>query len=262
MIHRFNDLLAFTPIGDDRFRAEPSVGSGFLYGGLTMGVATVVAGATVDPGMVPLALRSSFVTFGEWGPLDVGVERVNTSRSFAGRRLTIAQGQRLVAAVEVAFHRPEEGVDRQGAAMPEVPAPEELEPMATPLGGVHVIDLRPTRPTGGRPTGRIHPYWCRASDEVGDHPLAHAAALAFMSDYMVIYSPFEPGAEEMAGVQSFTLEHSLWFHRPFSADRWLLFDAMPLSQSQGRFVSRGTVLDAGGGLVASFVQEGFVRPVS
>jgi acyl-CoA thioesterase II len=261
MSHRFSELLAFAPTADDRYRAEPAWGSGFLFGGLTMGVAITVAGATVDDALVPKSLRTAFLSFGEWGPMDVDVERVNTSRSFAGRRLRLRQGDRTVAVLDVTFHRPEEGVDRQRATAPQVPGPDDCEDLVVQLGGVRPIELRPVRATHGHPIGRIHPFWSRVHGDLGNDPVAHAAGLAFMSDYMVVYSPFEPGSGEAAGLRSFTLEHSVWFHRPFAADRWLLFDAEPLTQSGGRFVTRGTVHDDDGALVASFVQEGFVRPV-
>ena len=89
--------------------------------------------------------------------------------------------------------------------------------------------------------------------------MTNAAGLAFASDYGVIYSPFEPGSPDAARQESYTLEHSLWFHRSFRAADWLLFDAAPLTVNLGRYVTRGCVYDADGAMVASFVQEGFIR---
>jgi acyl-CoA thioesterase-2 len=265
MNQRISDLFLAAPTGDDQFRVEPAAGSGFLYGGLTMGIAATVAGATIDTGLVPKSLRTAFLRFGEWGPVDVGVEQVHDSRSFAGRRLRLTQGDRTIAVADVSFHRPDEGVDRQDAPRPDVPAPDDLDPAAALLGGLDPIELRPVRgvrPIGRATPARIHPYWCRVREDLGKDPVAHGAAMAFMSDYLVTSSPFDPGADEAAGLRSYTLEHTLWFHRPFAADRWLLFDAVPLTQSGGRFVSRGTVHDERGALVASFVQEGLIRPAA
>ena len=90
--------------------------------------------------------------------------------------------------------------------------------------------------------------------------MLHAAAVAFVSDYLVIYTPFDPGSGSGESVLSRTLEHSLWFHRPVDANTWLLIDAVPVSVVDGHYASRGTVHDESGALVASFVQEGFVRP--
>jgi acyl-CoA thioesterase II len=123
------------------------------------------------------------------------------------------------------------------------------------------VEMRSTRPGPLTPRERVHPFWARAHGPLAEVPGAHAAALTFLSDYLVTASPFGPGTSEGEGMNSHTLEHSLWFHRSFSAERWMLFDCAPLTQSVGRFVSRGTVHDEGGSLLASFVQEGLIRPV-
>ncbi len=262
MSQSFTDLMTMAPAGPDRLVAAPSAGGGgFLFGGFTMAMALTAAGTTVGDGLVPMSLRCSFPSFGRWGSTDIEVEEVSTSRSFANRRLRLSQEGKLVAAGDVAFHRPEAGPDLQDAPAPEVPGPDELVPVATRFGTEELIDpieLRALRDPEGA-VERLHPYWGRVRESLGEDPLRHAAGLAFMSDYVVIFSPFEPGSGQGEGMHSFTLEHTLWFHRPFVADRWLLFDCRPMTQSQGRFVSRGTVHDERGLLVASFIQEGFIR---
>ncbi len=263
MSQQLTDLLHLEHLDDDRFRVVPSVGTGFLFGGFTMAMAVTAAGATVDDSLVPMSLRCDFLGFGAWGPTDVAVERTNTSRSFATRRLRLTQGEKLVAAAELTFHRPETGVDVQTVSPPSIAPPEELEAVVPSWGTDEAIDpveMRAARPWDHRKIERVHPYWARSRQALGEDPLRHAAALAFVSDYLVIFSPFTEGTDEGDGLSSYTLEHTVWFHRPFAADRWLLFDCVPLTQSGGRYVSRGTVHDERGVLVASFVQEGFVRP--
>lgn len=223
-----------------------------------MGIALRAAGSTVEDGLLPKSLRMSFVTFGRRTSLDASVEDVHTGRSFARRNVRILQEGRTVATAEATFHRPEEGVDLQLVRAPDIPAPAELQPVPGMLPEAHTIELKPVDPSA-HGAGRIHPYWCRIDQNLGDAPLVQAAGLAFMSDYMVVHSPFEPGEGEAESMSSFTLEHCLWFHRPFRSDSWLLFDAVPLSRSEGRFLSRGTVFDHRGTLVASFVQEGLTR---
>ncbi len=262
MTDDFRDLTSMQVLGGDRFRVDPAGGPGFLYGGLTMAMAVTAAAATVDEGLVPMSLRCSFVGFGIWGPTDIAVERVSTSRAFAGRRLRVSQQDKLVAAGDVAFHRPETGLDRYYAAPPTIPSPERLEETLAAFGAKEVINPVEMRsPKGSEPSRleRIHPFWARVRQALGDAG-AHAAALAFLSDYLVTSSPFEPGTDDGVGLSSHTLQHALWFHRPFAADQWMLFDCVPLTQSAGRFVSRGTVHDERGTLVASFVQEGLLRP--
>ena len=260
----FTDLITIDDLGADRFMAHPSGGPGFLFGGLTMAMALAGAVPTVDDEMVPLSLRCSFISFGTWGPTNIEVNRVNTSRFFAGRRLRLTQDTKLVAAVDIAFHRPQVGPESQDAPAPAIPGPDELFDVKPAFGAeqpMEPIEMRSPRRGPPTPRERIHPYWARARGSLAGVPGGHAAALTFMSDYLVTASPFEPGTSEGEGMNSHTLEHSLWIHRSFSAERWMLFDCMPLTQSAGRFVSRGTVHDEGGSLLASFVQEGLIRPV-
>ena len=193
--------------------------------------------------------------------MDVTVERVNTSRSFSGRRLQLEQDGRCLAVADVTFHRPEEGIDRSYAEPRPVPDATELEPGRGWSGGFDVMEVRPLVPGDGRLTGRLHPYWARIREDLGAGHMINGAALAFMSDFAVIYSPFDASIREAVGWRSLTLEHCLWFHRPFQASNWLLFDAGPLTQSGGRYVTRGTIHDERGVLVASFVQEGVIRRV-
>ncbi len=227
-----------------------------------MAIAVAVSARTVEPDLVPKSLRTAFLSTGEWGAMDVAVERVNTSRSFSGRRLHLEQDGRGLAVADVTFHRPEEGIDRSYAVLPQVPDATALGPGRNWSGGLDVMEVRPLIPAGGALTGRLHPYWARIREDLGDGHLINGAALAFMSDFAVIYSPFDPSTREAVGWRSLTLEHCLWFHRPFRASSWLFFDAGPLTQSGGRYVTRGTVHDQRGVLVASFVQEGVIRRVA
>ena len=263
MNQRFSDLMAMHAAGDGRLLATPAGGGGFLFGGLTMAMALTAAGTTVADGLVPLSLRASFPSFGQLGPTDIDVHAVNSSRSFANRRVHLTQGGKLVGFADVAFHLPETGPDTQDSAPPAIPGPDQLDEVATRFGAddpVDPVEIRAPRPPAPGVVERLHPYWARVRQPLGEDPVAHAAGLAFISDYVVIFSPFEPGSTQAEGMSSFTLEHSLWFHRPVVADRWLLFDCRPLTLAHGRYVSRGTVHDPAGRLVASFVQEGFIRP--
>jgi len=264
----FADLVDVRPTGvDGRFHVDPP-GSGFLFGGLTLALALTGAARTVADDLVPLSLRCTFVTFGEWGATDIDVEDIATSRSFATRRVSLRQrtddgGEKVVAVADAAFHRPEDGPDVHDAPVP-APDPATLPSAPTRFGTVEgetdPFDVRPLDPARRSGVERIHPYWTRAWLPVAGGSSEHSAALAFMSDYYVIHTPFEPGSGASEGLRSFTLEQSLWFHRACDANRWMLFDCSPLTQSHGRYTSRGTVHDEDGALVASFAQVGFIRP--
>jgi acyl-CoA thioesterase len=256
---RFTDLLVVNESGPDRVEIE-SAGTGFLFGGLTMAAALVAAATTVETGLVPRSLHAAFHAGGTWGdPLVADIRRVNDSRSYANRRVELSQGGAMIAVVDAAFRRPRGGTDVVSSALPMARPVDDLDPVRVTLP-TPVMEVRLAGPERASGSDRVHPYWARFVEPFDEDPAIHAAAVAFVSDYLVIYSPFEPGTGDGEGVISRTLEHSLWFHRPVNANRWLLVDAVPLSVVDGHYVSRGTVHDEAGALVASFVQEGFVRP--
>lgn len=259
MTDRFSELLPIERAGDDRFVATPT-GTGFLFGGLSMAVVLRAAAATIDDGKTPMSLRATFLAGGDWGgPHDLAVERVHESRAFAGRRVRMETGGKVAVVAEALFHHPEEGDDRQAVAVPDVPAPDGLEadPARMP---VPVIDVRPVEPGPRAMIERLHPYWARTIEPLDD-PVDRACALAFISDYMVIGTPFPPRSDAGAGMMPRTLEHTVWFHRALRSSGWWLFSCDALSVSGGRYHARGTVHAAGGELVASFVQHGFIRPM-
>ena len=262
MSESFSELTVVHDVGDDRFHADPS-GKGLLFGGQTMVMALRAAAETVEDDLVPMSLRCSFLRFGEWVPTSIAVERVNASRSFASRRVRLTQEEALVAVADIAFHRIEHGPDRQDAPPPDIGRPEDLQPVTVVFGSLEPLESVDVRPaTGKHPTNeeRLHPFWGRVRESLDHDPIAQIAGLVFLSDYLVIRSPFEPGTNEGAGLRSFTLEHTIWFHRRVAGDQWMLFDAVPLTQSGGRYLSRGTIHDEQGLLLASFVQEGLIRP--
>lgn len=256
MIEHFTDLLPIETVGDDRFVMSPT-GGAFLFGGMTMAVALRAAAATVE-GKVPKSFRCAFLAAGTGdASLEISVERTNDSRGFAGRRLELRQGERLIAVADATFHLPEEGDDWHGSTPIEARPPEDGDEHAVTLPSP-IIEVRPAGTVARGEAERIHPYWARPIKPLDD-PMLRACALLFTSDYLVIYSPFAPSSGTGVGVTARTLEHSVWFHRALGDGDWWCYDAQPLSVAGGRFVSRGAVHDADGDLLASFVQEGFIR---
>jgi acyl-CoA thioesterase-2 len=269
MTGRLSELLDLQPIGDPRdhsgapwtsrrFAANPP-GEGFLFGGLTMAIGLRAAGATVDGAFIPKSLHALFLRPGSWGPtIDVEVANVHDGRAFAIRRVTLSQNERTVAEVTAALHVPEHGEDRQLAHVPDHPAPETLDADGALLAMPRVMEVRPITPIDRSVSETAHPYWARFADLPDDDPMVRSCAVTFVSDYMVIYTPFPKGSNEGADMISRTTSHSLFFHRPAETD-WLLLSSTPVNLGHGRFTSTGTVHDQLGGLVASFVQEGILR---
>ena len=254
----FAQLLTIEARGDDRFIVK-SEGSGFLFGGLSMAVALRAAGETVNEhDKVPLSLHASFLAGGDWGgPHEVAIQRTFDSRAFAHRRIELTNSGRVALVADAVFHKPEPGDDRFDAGQIRLAAPELLTgaPLPTPAD---VAEIRPP-PAPHQLVEPEHPYWCKLHTLATD-PVSQACGLAFVSDYWVIATPFLHGERAGERLTSRTLEHTLWLHRPVTQDDWWYVDCAPISLAGGRYVSRGSLQQRDGLLLASFVQLGFVRP--
>jgi len=231
-------------------------GEGFLFGGLTMSLALAAAARTVRPGFAPRSLHTTFVRAGAFGkPLHVHVTTVGNGRTVATRQATVTQDGRTLATSAAAFHREPAGGttgawQREGPS--DVPRPDELEPSPVwpPLDGF--VEVRHVH-REARGAVRGHPYWARARHDLGADPVAHACAVTFVSDYVVIMTMHDGGdAPRPGGIR--TLDHALWFHRPARADDWLLYDAEGLAVAATHGVAEGSVVSPAGERVATFVQ--------
>jgi acyl-CoA thioesterase II len=119
-----------------------------------------------------------------------------------------------------------------------------------------LIEVRSTRPTAiGTFASSAHPYWARSAAPLGEDPASHGSALAFMSDFMVVMSVLDADADFAYPAGIVTLDHGLWFHRPFNAEDWMLFSSDPVSIAAGRGFVRGSIHAQDGTLIASFAQE-------
>jgi acyl-CoA thioesterase-2 len=255
------DLWELQEAGADRFLADPP-GKGFLFGGQTMALLLRAAGRTVANEQIPKSLHCSFMRAGRWGdPLELSVARVSDTRSFSHRVVSANQGDATLAQAAISFHRPDDDADLDHhLPAPTGPAPGSLSSdTSTIQAAPGVIDVRPL--AGPRPEDRIrriHPYWARPHGPVTAEPLLSDCVTTFISDYMVVTSSHE-GPEPLSHMVT-TLSHTIWFHRESHPESWLVYDAEVLSEVGGRFVSRGTVHDVDGRLIASFVQEVVKRP--
>lgn len=251
-----------------------------VYGGKVLGEALEAAQLTVEDRPAH-SLHAYFLREADsFHPVVYDVERSRDGKSFSARRVTAIQHGQPIFTMEASFHRTEEGIAYQGK-MPEVPPPESVAPtvydwakfdqMPARLQRMMTIvapfDLRSLDgPLGskdelGNPVRRS---WVRTTERLPDEPDLHRAILAYLSDYGLIWT--------LLGHHGFTLQtenlvvasldHAMWFHRPFRVDEWLLYHCVGVASSGARGLARGHFYTRDGELVVSVAQEGLMRVIA
>jgi len=275
------EVLDLKQLDDSSFRGmSPPVGPQRVFGGQVAGQALVAAGRTVDPVRTVHSLHGYFVRAGDpTTPIIYRVENVRDGRSFSVRRSVAYQHDRPIFFMSASFHRPEKGLDHQVAAPADVPGPAELPTMTERLArfperlGIWSIIPRPidvryvgepgwVRP-GDRPADDRQRVWMRIDGTLPDDPLVHACALTFASDLTLLDAVLSTHGEVWGpgGYIGASLDHALWFHRPFRADEWFLYDCLSPSASDARGLATGRMFTEDGRLIASAVQEGLLRSI-
>lgn len=273
-------ILDLEPLEHNLFRGRsPQSGWQRVFGGQVIGQALVAASRTVE-GRQPHSLHGYFLIGGDPAvPIIYQVERIREGRAFATRRVTALQHGKAIFILSASFQQDEPGFDHQFSP-PEVPPPEQVpglgaflekamdrlpEPVRRYFQRERPIELRPVelgRYLGQKePNGRFH-VWIRATGALPDDPAIHQCVLAYASDMTLLDAALIPHGRSVfeQDIMAASLDHALWFHRPFRADDWLLYAHDSPSASGGRGLSRGSVYTRDGILVASVAQEGLIRP--
>jgi acyl-CoA thioesterase len=247
--------------GSDTFVARSPTGGtnqdGRLFGGLIAAQALAAAAATVDPAKLPQSLHLYFVRGGRPAvDVDMVVERTRDGRSFDTRRVTAVQDDKVILEMLASFHVSEPGVDRHPPAPPMPPVDE-----CTSVGDVGGLSDRFEMRVPQTATIWGPPHWVRMLAPVEDDPVIRACALAFMSDMGLMAAARPPGTPLRfgPGFQAASLDHSVWFHRPFVPDRWHCYQASPINNVGSRGLAVGGFYDESGALVASMAQEALWR---
>jgi acyl-CoA thioesterase-2 len=270
-------LLDLEPIEVNIFRGvSPDVQQQRVFGGQVAGQALVAAARTVDhPDTSVHSLHAYFLRPGDpTVPILYEVDRLHDGRSFMTRRVVAIQHGKAIFNLSASFHVHEEGLDHQ-STMPDVVPPESLPdfktrwaPWADKLGDwYHLprpIDMRyvdwspPDRKDPLPPRQRV---WLRADGVLPDDPLLHMCVLTYASDMTLLDTTLLPhgGTYMEGGLMMASLDHAMWFHRPFRADGWLLYDQDTPSASDARGLARGLIYTSEGELATSVVQEGLIR---
>lgn len=271
------DILTIEPIEVNLFRGRsPPADRIRIFGGQAVAQALTAAYKTVE-GRICHSLQSYFIRPGDpKQPVLYQVERSRDGKSFATRRVIAIQKGEQIFNLACSFQVPEDGYDHADE-MPPAPLPNEVPDenerwremfKDQPEQLKHwvrdrPIELRPVSPVNllkPEPTGSSHQVWFRATRDLGDDVAINQVLLAYASDYSLLGTAMRPhGASWMSGVQTASLDHILWFHRPTNFSRWHLYVQDSPSASGARGFNRGAIYREDGVLVASAAQEGLIR---
>jgi acyl-CoA thioesterase-2 len=282
-LDRLVQLLDLEQIELDIFRGtQPDEPLIRVFGGQVAGQALVAAGRTVPPDRPVHSLHAYFLRPGDPSvPIVYEVDRIRDGKGFTTRRVVAIQHGRPIFNLAASFQLPEVGPAHQ-QPMPVVPAPDDLptqqERMKAydqELGGWYSrprpIDIRYVgdpprvmrdRIRAGEAEGQSHSaVWMRANGTLPDDPLLHVCAVTFASDMTLLDSTLMRHGLAFGKdpLMLASLDHAMWFHRPFRADEWFLYDQTSPFTGGGRGLAQGSIYTRDGDLVVSVMQEGLIR---
>jgi len=276
------DILDLEPLEVNLFRGRsPQSRWQRVFGGQVIGQALVAACRTVEDvtARPPHSLHAYFLLGGDPKvPIIYEVDRIRDGKSFTTRNVKAIQHGHAIFSMSVSFHLSEPGLTHQ-VKMPEVPKPDELpsdeelkdriypllpEPARRYYERERPIEFRPvefSRYLGEKSENGRFDIWIRATGRLPDEPAIHQCVLAYASDMMLLDAALIPHGRSVFSedIMAASLDHALWFHRPFRADEWLLYAQDSPSLADSRGFSRGLIFASDGTLVASVAQEGLLR---
>ena len=258
---------------------SPNEGWQRVYGGQVIGQAMVAASRTVSPNRSAHSLHGYFLRAGDTTiPILYKVDRIRDGKSFTTRRVVAVQRGQAIFTMSISFQVDEGGLSHQ-FDMPEVPGPDSLptedelrreqakswpKEFQESFSGSSAIKVKPVDPVdllNPEPAQATQRCWMRCGDALPDDSRIHQCVLAYLSDWSLLDTASRPHAVSFMqdNVQVASLDHAMWFHRPFRADEWLLYDQDSPSASGARGFNRGLIYNRTGKLVASTTQEGLLR---
>lgn len=272
-------LMQLESLEDNLFRgASRDIGTQRVFGGQVLAQALLAASQTVDE-LQAHSLHAYFLRAGDHNaPIVYDVDRSRNGRSFSARRVVAIQHGRPIFTLAASFQRAEAGLEHQ-FGMPDVPPPEEVNPVALlppeefdhmPVSMQRWLDrfgpfefraVRGSDPHFKEPQPPFKELWFKLHGKLNDDPKLHRALLAYVSDFHLVGTATLPHGVSWVQGNLFiaSLDHAMWFHRDFRLDDWLLYACDSPSSSGGRGLSRGMIYDLNGRLVASTAQEGVIR---
>ncbi|MDU3156635.1 MAG: acyl-CoA thioesterase II [Hafnia alvei] len=274
------DLLDLEKIEEGIYRGQSEdLGLRQVFGGQVVGQALYAAKQTVPLERNIHSFHSYFLRPGDSSqPIIYDVENLRDGNSFSARRVKAVQHGKPIFYMTASFQTAEQGFEHQNV-MPDVPAPESLKSESEIASSMaHLIpesvrekfncekplEMRPVsfhNPLMGKVEEPIRNVWFKANGEMPDDPRIHQYLLGYASDFNFLPTALQPHGKGFLepGMQVATIDHSMWFHRPFRLDEWLLYAVESTSASGARGFVRGQFYNRAGELIASTVQEGVIR---
>lgn len=273
-------LLTLEQLDKNLFRGQSlDIGTNRVFGGQVLGQALAAANQTIDKGTVH-SLHAYFLRAGDHNaPIIYEVDRQRDGKTYASRRVVAIQHGRPILNMAASFQQAEQGLDHQ-ASMPDVPAPETLRDIGdyrreyldrmpeTRLPRFALLErpfeFRPVQtppflsPVDGEPN---YEMWFKTSEPLPDDDDLHRNVLTYVSDYSLVSVATRPHGAQMSrgAFQLASLDHAMWFQRPFRVDEWLLYSIESPSATAGRGLTQGRIYRRDGVLVAVVTQEGVMR---
>jgi len=261
-----------------------TIGSAIVFGGQVLAQAINAAYRTVPENRFLHSLHSYFLEAGDLTlPIQYKVDEMRNGGSFSTRRVTASQNQKTIFILAASFHKKEKGFEHQTQMESNLKQPEELlswVDMVDKFGAVlpksiksflsikRPVDFKPVevknplKPENKKPVEHI---WFKLKGDIPemDTALKHQI-LTYISDYNVLNAAFNPNGKEysFANTMTASLDHSMWFFRDFDFNDWMLFSAESPNTFGARGLVKGNIFTREGKLVASFSQEGLMRPIN
>ena len=277
-------LLDLKNLGNNTFNGDSyTIGSPHVFGGQVLAQALNAAYRTIPENRFLHSLHSYFLEAGDLTvPIQYKVEEMRNGGSFSTRRVTAMQHDKSIFILAASFHKKEEGFEHQTSFDVNIKQPEELlswDDMLAQFGDFlpkstkaflsvkRPIEFKPVRvpnPLDPKDFPATEQVWFRLKGEKIDLDYrTKQEILTYISDYNVLNAAFNPNGSKFsfANTQTASLDHSMWFFRDFDFDDWMLFSAESPNAYGSRGLVKGNIFTRDGKLIASFAQEGLLRPV-
>ncbi len=273
-------LLNLEKIEEGIFRGQSEdLGLRQVFGGQVVGQALYAAKETVPVDRLVHSFHSYFLRPGDsQKPIVYDVETLRDGNSFSARRVAAIQNGKPIFYMTASFQAPETGFEHQ-KTMPAAPAPENLkseteiamafekllpQTLKEKFLCEKPLEIRPVvfhNPMQGHVAEPVRQVWMRANGKMPADLRVHQSLLGYASDFNFLPVALQPHGVGFLepGMQVATIDHSMWFHRPFDMNDWLLYSVESTSASSARGFVRGEFYSRDGVLVASTVQEGVMR---